>query len=103
MELFLLFKFYKESCFQRLCALCGVCRRNLGISPTSRVAGLCVLLSNKAYAVLLDVAQILSTGTVPFASLSAACRVKDASQPPNGAGCQTFGFSNLIGRDDIAV
>ena len=44
----------------------GICCCNLGSVPTSRGAGLYMLPSNKAYAVLLGVAQILSGGTGPF-------------------------------------
>ena len=50
------------SCF---CFL-GFATVTLGSVPTSRGAGLYMLPSNKAYAVLLGVARILSGGTGPF-------------------------------------
>ena len=50
------------SCF---CFL-GFAAVTLGSVPTSRGAGLYMLPSNKAYAVLLGVAQIFSGGTGPF-------------------------------------
>ena len=52
----------EASCF---CFL-GFAPVTLGSVPTSRGAGLYMSLSNKAYAVLLGVAQILSGETGPF-------------------------------------